>query len=109
MSTFNVCGVPGGIVLAMFLAIAMWDGMHRWRAGAVGHPGRSNGPGWGMTHDGGTEMAIELSPSVVLLVDPKWQSLVEGGKPPVRKTQYIQKWALGSNPSARIKVTIEAA
>ena len=30
------------------------------------------------------------------------------GKPPVLKTQYIQKWALGSNPPERIKVTIES-
>jgi len=30
------------------------------------------------------------------------------GKPPVLKTQYLQKWALGSNPPAKIKVTIEA-
>ena len=37
------------------------------------------------------------------------EELDEGGKPPVHKTQYIQKWALGSNPPARIKVTIEAA
>jgi hypothetical protein len=31
-----------------------------------------------------------------------------GGKPPVLKTQYIQKWVLGSNPPEKIKVTIEA-
>jgi hypothetical protein len=30
------------------------------------------------------------------------------GKPPVLKTQYLQKWALGSNPPTKIKVTIEA-
>ena len=30
------------------------------------------------------------------------------GKPPVLKSQYIQRWALGSNPPAKIKVTIEA-
>jgi hypothetical protein len=32
-----------------------------------------------------------------------------GGKPPILRTQYIQKWALGSDPPNRIKVTIEAA
>ena len=32
-----------------------------------------------------------------------------GGKPPVLKTQYIQKWVLGSNPPNKIKVTIEPA
>jgi len=26
----------------------------------------------------------------------------------VLKTQYIQKWVLGSNPSDKIKLTIEA-
>ena len=31
------------------------------------------------------------------------------GKPPVLKTLYIQRWVLGSNPPARIKVTIEPA
>jgi hypothetical protein len=35
--------------------------------------------------------------------------LGEGGKPPVLKTQYIQKWVLGSNPPDQIKVTIEPA
>ncbi len=30
------------------------------------------------------------------------------GKPPVLKSQYIQKFALGSKPPAKIKVTIEA-
>ncbi len=37
------------------------------------------------------------------------EELGEGGKPPVLKSQYIQKWVLGSNPPAKIKVTIEAA
>jgi hypothetical protein len=36
------------------------------------------------------------------------EDLGEGGKPPVLKTQYIQKWVLGSNPPNKIKVTIEA-
>ena len=36
------------------------------------------------------------------------EELGEGGKPPVLKSQYIQKWVLGSNPPAKIKVTIEA-
>jgi hypothetical protein len=31
----------------------------------------------------------------------------DGAKPPVLKTQYIQKWVLGSNPPDKIKVTIE--
>ena len=35
------------------------------------------------------------------------EELGTGGKPPVLKTQYIQKWVLGSNPPAKIKVTIE--
>ena len=37
------------------------------------------------------------------------EEIGEGGNPPVLKTQYIQKWVLGSNPPAKIKVTIEAA
>ena len=36
------------------------------------------------------------------------EELGEGGKPPILKSQYIQKWALGSNPPDKIKVTIEA-
>ena len=36
------------------------------------------------------------------------EELGEGGKPPVLKTQYIQKWVLGSNPPDKIRVTIEA-
>ncbi len=36
------------------------------------------------------------------------EELGDGGKPPVLKTQYVQKWALGSNPPEKIKVTIEA-
>jgi hypothetical protein len=36
------------------------------------------------------------------------EELGAGGKPPVLKTQYIQKWVLGSNPPDKIKVTIEA-
>jgi len=36
------------------------------------------------------------------------EELGEGGKPPVLKTQYIQKWVMGANPPDRIKVTIEA-
>lgn len=36
------------------------------------------------------------------------EELGEGGKPPVLKTQYIQKWVLGSQPPNRIKVTIES-
>ncbi len=31
--------------------------------------------------------------------------LGESAKPPVFRTQYIQKWALGSDPPDRIKVT----
>ena len=37
------------------------------------------------------------------------EDLGDGGKPPALKTQYIQKWVLGSNPPDKIKVTIEAA
>jgi len=32
---------------------------------------------------------------------------VTEGRPPVVKTIYIQKWALGKNPPKRIKITIE--
>jgi hypothetical protein len=31
----------------------------------------------------------------------------DAGKPPVLKTQYVQKWALGSSPPDKIRVTIE--
>ena len=37
------------------------------------------------------------------------EPLGETSKPPVLRTQYIQKWVLGSNPPERIKVTIEQA
>ncbi len=37
------------------------------------------------------------------------EPLDETAKPPVLKTQYIQKWALGSDPPEKIKVTIEEA
>jgi len=37
------------------------------------------------------------------------EELGDGGKPPVLKTQYIQKWVLGTHPPEKIKVTIEAA
>ena len=37
------------------------------------------------------------------------EPLGESGKPPILKTQYIQKWVLGSNPPDKIKVTIEQA
>jgi hypothetical protein len=33
----------------------------------------------------------------------------EGGKPPIIKTQYIQKWALGSNPPKKLRLTVEPA
>jgi hypothetical protein len=35
--------------------------------------------------------------------------VADAGKPPVLKTQYVQKWVFGSNPPARIEVTIEPA
>ena len=35
------------------------------------------------------------------------EELGDGGKPPILKTQYIQKWVIGSDPPDRIKVTIE--
>lgn len=37
------------------------------------------------------------------------EELGEGGKPPIIKTQYIQKWALGSNPPKRLRLTVEPA
>ena len=37
------------------------------------------------------------------------EELGDGGKPPMLKTQYIQKWVLGANPPEKIKVTIESA
>jgi hypothetical protein len=33
----------------------------------------------------------------------------EGGKPPIIKTQYIQKSALGSNPPKKLRLTVEPA
>jgi len=35
------------------------------------------------------------------------QDLGEAGKPPMIRTQYIQKWVFGSNPPDKIRVTIE--
>lgn len=37
------------------------------------------------------------------------EELDAGDKPPVLKTQYIQKWVFGANPPEKIKVTIEQA
>jgi hypothetical protein len=37
------------------------------------------------------------------------EELGEVGKPPVIKTQYIQKWALGSNPPKKLRLTLEPA
>jgi hypothetical protein len=37
------------------------------------------------------------------------EELGAGGKPPIIKTQYIQKWVLGSDPPKKIKLTIEPA
>ena len=36
------------------------------------------------------------------------EDLGDGGKPPVIRTQYVQKWALGSDPPKQIKLTIES-
>jgi len=38
-----------------------------------------------------------------------YEETLEAGKPPVLKTQYIQKWVLGPEPPKTIKVTIEPA
>ncbi len=38
-----------------------------------------------------------------------YEETVEAGKPPVLKTQYVQKWVFGAEPPERIKVTIEPA
>ena len=37
------------------------------------------------------------------------EELGESGKPPIVKTQYIQKWVMGSDPPKKIKLTIEPA
>lgn len=36
-----------------------------------------------------------------------YEETLEAGKPPVLKTQYIQRWVLGTTPPERIKVTIQ--
>ena len=38
-----------------------------------------------------------------------YEEALDAGRPPVLRTQYIQKWALGADPPKRIKVTIEPA
>jgi len=38
-----------------------------------------------------------------------YEEKLEAGKPPVLKTQYVQKWVLGPEPPKIIKVTIEPA
>jgi len=38
-----------------------------------------------------------------------YEEKLEAGKPPVLKTQYVQKWVLGPDPPRKIKVTIEPA
>ena len=36
-----------------------------------------------------------------------YEEKLEAGRPPVLKTQYVQKWVLGPEPPKQIKVTIE--
>ena len=36
----------------------------------------------------------------------RYEEITEG-RPPVIRTIYIQKWALGKNPPKKIKITIE--
>ena len=38
-----------------------------------------------------------------------YEESLETGRPPVLKTQYVQKWVLGPKPPEKIKVTIEPA
>jgi len=38
-----------------------------------------------------------------------YEETLEGGKPPVLRTQYVQKWVMGTEPPKKIKVTIEPA
>ena len=38
-----------------------------------------------------------------------YEEKLEAGRPPVLKTQYVQKWVLGPEPPEKIKVTIEPA
>lgn len=38
-----------------------------------------------------------------------YEEAIVAGKPPVLKTQYIQKWVVGAEPPKKIKVTIEPA
>jgi len=38
-----------------------------------------------------------------------YEETLDAGKPPVLRTQYVQKWVLGAEPPKKIKVTIEPA
>ena len=38
-----------------------------------------------------------------------YEETLEAGKPPVLRTQYVQKWVLGPEPPKKIKVSIEPA
>lgn len=39
----------------------------------------------------------------------RFQEVVEQGSPPKVKSIYIQKWAVGSDPPEKIRVTVEEA
>ena len=38
-----------------------------------------------------------------------YEEELSAGKPPVLRTQYVQKWVFGAEPPKKIKVTIEPA
>lgn len=38
-----------------------------------------------------------------------YEEQIVQGKPPVLKTQYIQKWVLGPTPPDKIRISIEPA
>jgi hypothetical protein len=38
-----------------------------------------------------------------------YEETIVAGKPPVLKTQYLQKWVVGAEPPKKIKVIIEPA
>jgi len=37
----------------------------------------------------------------------RYTEIIEGGVPPKIRTVYIQKWALGTTPPKKVRVTIE--
>jgi len=53
------------------------------------------------------KIVVELEHEKVTKSTIRYAEITEDGQPPKIKTIYIQKWALGTNPPTKVRVTIE--